>query len=27
MENEGSTFFVDLPLEAQLTEPVEKLEK
>jgi signal transduction histidine kinase len=27
MENEGSTFFVELPLEAQLTEPVEKLEK
>ena len=26
-ENEGSTFYVELPLEAQLTEPVEKLEK
>jgi signal transduction histidine kinase len=26
-ENEGSTFFVELPLEARLTEPVEKLKK
>jgi signal transduction histidine kinase/HAMP domain-containing protein len=26
-ENEGSTFYVELPLEARLTEPVEKLEK
>ena len=27
VEGEGSTFYVELPLEAQLTEPAEKLEK